>query len=256
MSPAVNLDLEEVPFEILETVKARILANRARLSQGQVKPRPSTRPRPQFRKVGASSRSWRMPQHGAGVLGTPDLFIVELRWLDGADYDLNAGANGSYVGWTYYAWNPVNDGTLWNRLFWCGDNVSEGPASEYIIYDKTRQPPNPITHPGEMQSFPGDDFVLELYSYCYERLSTQPLTVSLYSFNPSPEDAFDNSNSASPYGLIGEVDRLKALFAESPDYPLQSYTVTVNRLSPGAGQLGQLIGAVDLSTGELIGPPA
>ncbi|MFZ9061682.1 MAG: hypothetical protein ACO218_10735, partial [Steroidobacteraceae bacterium] len=70
MSPEVNLDLEDVPFAILEVVKARILANRRRLglSQEQTKPRPSTRPRPQFRKTGASSRGWRKPQHGAGVL--------------------------------------------------------------------------------------------------------------------------------------------------------------------------------------------
>jgi hypothetical protein len=70
MSPEVNLDLEDVPFAILEVVKARILANRRRLglSQEQTKPRPSTRPRAQFRKTGASSRGWRKPQHGAGVL--------------------------------------------------------------------------------------------------------------------------------------------------------------------------------------------
>jgi hypothetical protein len=70
MSPAINLDLEDVPFAILEVVKARILANRRRLglSQEQAKPRPSTRPRAQFRKAGASSRGWRKPQHGAGVL--------------------------------------------------------------------------------------------------------------------------------------------------------------------------------------------
>lgn len=84
MSPAVNLDLEDVPFAILEVVKARILANRARL--GQSKPRPSTRPRPQFRKTGASSKGWRKPQHGAGAL--EDSFIARLRddFVDTGDY--------------------------------------------------------------------------------------------------------------------------------------------------------------------------
>ena len=76
MSPAVNLDLEDVPFAILEVVKARILANRARIGQGQAKPRPSTRPRPQFRKTGASSKGWRKPQHGAGVLGGGTGFVL------------------------------------------------------------------------------------------------------------------------------------------------------------------------------------
>lgn len=76
MSPAVNVDLEEVPFAILELVKARILANRRRLLQGQQgKPRPSTRPGAQFRKVGASSKEWRKPQYGAGVFGVPGFLL-------------------------------------------------------------------------------------------------------------------------------------------------------------------------------------
>ena len=66
MSPAVNVDLEEVPFAILEAVKARILANRARINDARL--RPSTRPRPQFRKTGASNSSWRLPQHGAAAV--------------------------------------------------------------------------------------------------------------------------------------------------------------------------------------------
>ena len=66
MSPAVNVDLEDVPFAILEAVKARILANRARINDARL--RPSTRPRPQFRKTGASSSSWKLPQHGAAAV--------------------------------------------------------------------------------------------------------------------------------------------------------------------------------------------
>lgn len=86
MSPEVNLDLEDVPFAILEVVKARILANRRRLglNQEQTKPRPSTRPRAQFRKTGASSRGWRKPQHGAGVLGgTGFVLVPENNYNDG-----------------------------------------------------------------------------------------------------------------------------------------------------------------------------
>lgn len=67
MSPAVNVTLEEVPFAILEAVKARILANRRRLEQP--KPRPSLRPRAQFRRFGASSRAWRKPQYAAAPGG-------------------------------------------------------------------------------------------------------------------------------------------------------------------------------------------
>jgi hypothetical protein len=67
MSPAVNLDLQEVPFAILEVVKARILANRRRLGAGQdqQKPPPSLKPRPQLRKFGASSKNYRRPEPAA-----------------------------------------------------------------------------------------------------------------------------------------------------------------------------------------------
>jgi hypothetical protein len=64
MSPSTLLDLEEVPFAILEAVKARILASRGNIG----KPPPSTRPRPQFRKFGASTKGWRKPQYAAGSL--------------------------------------------------------------------------------------------------------------------------------------------------------------------------------------------
>lgn len=72
MSPAVNVTLEEVPFAILEAVKARILAQRRRLDER--KQRPSLRPRPQFRNVGASNKEWRPPQPVAGVI--PERIVV------------------------------------------------------------------------------------------------------------------------------------------------------------------------------------
>ena len=78
MSPAVNVTLEEVPFAILEAVKARILANRRRLDER--KQRPSTRPRPQFRSVGASSKEWRPPQPVAGVI--PEKVVVGGYFID------------------------------------------------------------------------------------------------------------------------------------------------------------------------------
>jgi hypothetical protein len=72
MSPSTLLDLEEVPFAILEAVKARILASRRNIG----KPPPSTRPRPQFRKFGASTKGWRKPQYAAGVLGGDGWLLV------------------------------------------------------------------------------------------------------------------------------------------------------------------------------------
>ena len=105
MSPAVNVELEEVPFAILETVKARILANRRRLglSQQQGRPRPSTRPRAQFRKTGASSKGWRKPQHGAGALGSGpgvDIAVID----EDSDYVL-FGSNAKQADWDIYTGN-------------------------------------------------------------------------------------------------------------------------------------------------------
>ena len=90
MSPAANLVLEEVPFAILELVKARILANRRR--RQQAKPKPSTRPGAQFRKVGASTKEWRKPQYGAGVFSQPG--NTGLAWLLFPDFGsgFNAGS--------------------------------------------------------------------------------------------------------------------------------------------------------------------
>ena len=78
MSPAVNLALEEVPFAILEVVKARILANRSKLGaeQDQQKPPPSLKPRPQLRKFGANSKTYRRPEPAATGGGFDSIYGV------------------------------------------------------------------------------------------------------------------------------------------------------------------------------------
>lgn len=64
----LNIDLEDVPFAILEAVKARILANRKRLQDSRDQSlRRSTRPRPQFARIGATSKIWRLPKPAAMV---------------------------------------------------------------------------------------------------------------------------------------------------------------------------------------------
>lgn len=63
----LNIDLEDVPDAILEAVKARILANRRRLldQQEQQQQPAALQPKPQFRKFGADSRTWKRPQPAA-----------------------------------------------------------------------------------------------------------------------------------------------------------------------------------------------
>jgi hypothetical protein len=80
MSPSVNLDLEEVPFAILEAVKARIMANRRRLGVGREgeQPPPSLKPRPQLRKFGASGKNYRRPEPAA--TGGGDISPHNILW--------------------------------------------------------------------------------------------------------------------------------------------------------------------------------
>lgn len=74
---SLNLSVEDVPWAILEMVKARILAQRQRKDQPQI--RPSLRPRPQFRRFGASSNTWRRP-HPAAVASDDKSYIVGHLW--------------------------------------------------------------------------------------------------------------------------------------------------------------------------------
>lgn len=64
----LNVNLEDVPWEILEAVKARIMANRRKLEQEESNTRESLRPRPQYAKFGATSRSYRRPEPAVPAL--------------------------------------------------------------------------------------------------------------------------------------------------------------------------------------------
>jgi hypothetical protein len=93
MSPSTLLDLEEVPFAILEAVKARILASRGNIG----KPPPSTRPRPQFRKFGASTKGWRKPQYAAGLTGGDAVLLLHMDGTDGSQLFKDDSASSSAI---------------------------------------------------------------------------------------------------------------------------------------------------------------
>jgi hypothetical protein len=63
----LNVNLEDVPFAILEAVRGRIMSNRRRLqeNQEQQQQRPALQPKPQFRKFGADGRTWKRPEPAA-----------------------------------------------------------------------------------------------------------------------------------------------------------------------------------------------
>jgi len=69
----LNIDLEDVPDAILEAVKARIMANRRRLLDRQELLRqPPLQPKPQSRKFGADSKTWKRPEPAAVANYAPD----------------------------------------------------------------------------------------------------------------------------------------------------------------------------------------
>lgn len=84
----VNVDLEWVPWEILETVKARILSRRRQLqdAQEQQKKPVALQPKPQLAKFGADSRNWRLPEPAAVGGGASGLLLVP-----SGPYDSNLG---------------------------------------------------------------------------------------------------------------------------------------------------------------------
>lgn len=121
----LNINLEEVPFAILEVVKARILANRRKLQQGQQQPRPSLRPKPQFVKQGASSKGWRLPKQA--VLAEESSKKIGVAWFD---YQVSGGAS------LVYDWE-VRSGDYSKRLQGSTgyvQQVNEGvPGANYFI---------------------------------------------------------------------------------------------------------------------------
>ncbi len=81
---ALLVELQVVPNRILQLVKARILANRARFQQEQDKAKTvSLRPRPQRARFGARSDTYRRPEPAAtGALG-PGYFLTIAGWWYG-----------------------------------------------------------------------------------------------------------------------------------------------------------------------------
>jgi hypothetical protein len=101
------IDVQEVPWRILEMVQARILANRARKDQRQQdeEVRGLTRPRPQRKAMGATMTTYRRPEpvglpaeDGTGWLLVP------------SDNELNAKVRGvpPFAFWRYEKEEPYN----------------------------------------------------------------------------------------------------------------------------------------------------
>jgi hypothetical protein len=82
----LNVNLEDVPFAILEAVRGRIMSNRRRLqeNQEQQQQRPALQPKPQFRKFGADGRTWKRPEPAA-ILDNEKYIVGAAYWENDSD---------------------------------------------------------------------------------------------------------------------------------------------------------------------------
>lgn len=106
----LNIDLEDVPFAILEAVKARILKSRGK-RQPPPSPKPSLRPRPQQRKFGASDNRWVRPR--PAVVGTDVRRFANTYYTPGPTLP---GAEYPSYNWTVYSGDlsaSITGETLW-----------------------------------------------------------------------------------------------------------------------------------------------
>lgn len=126
---SLNVSIDDVPFAILEMVKARILAQRQK--QQQAKPTAPKGPRPQFRRFGASSKAYRMPRPAA----LPDDDVTSLGhlwWFMDSEPVTNFGVNarGIYADASIY-----QVGLKRTSRLYCGD----GSKYVEIIHGQQQQ---------------------------------------------------------------------------------------------------------------------
>lgn len=127
----LNVNLEDVPFEILETVKARILARRRKLDEAQEqKPREALDPKPQYRKHAPDAWSWKRPQQSAAsafeIEDEPPVDVAFLLTPSGPfnpnitgpfggrptdpTVEINGAAIGEVFGYENTYWSAVQEG--------------------------------------------------------------------------------------------------------------------------------------------------
>jgi hypothetical protein len=93
----LNVNLEDVPWAILEAVRGRIMSNRRRLEESQQEQqRPALQPKPQFRKFGADGRTWKRPEPAAVLDSTKQTVIGAINHIKDSTTTLNTYADFQY----------------------------------------------------------------------------------------------------------------------------------------------------------------
>lgn len=259
---ATFITVEQEGSELLRRNKEQTQANRLNKVEGDEQRRTEQQAREarqqQLQQQGRDTsgnvvgdgrrRRFRMDEPAATfVPQTADLFLFSLRWLTGADYDLNVGfaqtlqnpggfrpAGGGklpeftdYVGWTFEQYEAHN------FLFHYGDNTEEGETGEgyeYVVVDLT-------TERTDMPEWVLNSITLELRSYWYREKSNSPLQLLIYPIQLKGQPGFD------PLEFETEIDRL-ALLGE----PLKTEILFSTNVGTDAngGDLGDLIATIQI----------
>jgi hypothetical protein len=121
---ALLIDVQEVPWRILEAVKARILANREakRRREKAEEVKGLTRPRPQRKEIGATMSTYRRPEPAPLVLGDPA--EVALAWV----YVGDRGELGGELG---YVW--IDSGDRSSRIAMVFDYTDTTATAFYVF---------------------------------------------------------------------------------------------------------------------------
>lgn len=233
----LNIDLEDVPFAIFEAVKARILANRRKL--GQQAPPPSLRPRPQFVKIGANSKIWRLPKPAAIPLDDSFSPIGHAWWLMSSERVENDGYFATAGGLTssprvYRQLTPL--GFKRTSRIYCGDGsqhveIVHGQQAQQMIPQFTGFPPAPSTvdacvsyidnvrgnDNADLIALPAgrDVFVLVFFAWNVQAVINTPVSI-----------IGESSNNSAPimYPSTGAGYQADPQFSGFNYYPLSTFT--------------------------------
>ena len=155
----LNLGLEDVPFAILEAVKARILASRIKAQQDkdQNQQKRSTEPRPQFAKLGARPNVYRLPRAYALSSGGQNVGHVWLqsKYTQRTDTGLEGLSAYQSIGTGIAPINTVvnttaNTGKAWDYDLICGvgsSRVSYSFGMPALSLLPKGSLPAPVTYP-------------------------------------------------------------------------------------------------------------
>jgi hypothetical protein len=203
----LNVNLEDVPWAILEAVRGRIMSNRRRLEESQQEQqRPALQPKPQFRKFGADGRTWKRPEPAAVASETIGILV--------------APPPAGYVNGKIKA----NSKLLRNVFFWNRNQVLSfgGNRTQELLNYKIAAGPVDATSSLHADKTPGISGLGSIgFSpsfYQGEAISSEFANNDSFGWNDLSKGLIHNSFYANPELSVRQVPNLIAPIARSKNY--------------------------------------